>query len=90
MGEWDVGLWEAPRRSGQRGGGFKLVEAWGRITGASPWPRPGRDGERAGRSGRFPVGFGAIARQRAAEDGAAVPAGQCAHDSDRVPCSLSV
>jgi len=50
------------------------VEAWGRITGASPWPRPGRDGERAGRSGRFPVGFGAIARQRAAEDGAAVPA----------------
>lgn len=36
-----VGLWEAQRRSGQPGGAFKLVEAWGRVAGASPWPRPG-------------------------------------------------
>jgi hypothetical protein len=38
------------------------------------------------------VVLGAIARQRAAEDGAAVPASAltASHDSDRLPCSLSV
>ena len=83
VGEGDVGLWEAPRRSGQRGGGFKLVEAWGRVTGASPWRglgRPGMpcDGERAGRSGRFPVVSGGN-RPPASGGGRCRRAAQCAH-----------